>query len=151
MATNTANLPPNLVMAAGPQGAEITVTYSIPSGASAGTVIQGNVVAFGPLVPQQNVVVIPITEVWHIVDIYVQGAPAVVDATLITTVNGYVQNINPKLSSLNLNLLTRFRLQQSIPLAPSASFSSSISLLSTTSTSGTQVLTYKVIKSPFTG
>lgn len=146
-----ATLPPNLVMAAGPQGGEITVTYSIASGAVAGTVVQGNIVAFGPLVPQQSVTVVPITEVWHVVDIYVQGAPSVVDASLITTINGYVQNVNPKLSSLNLNLLTRFRLPQSIPLAPASSFSSSISLLAAASAAGTQVLTYQVVKSPFTG
>jgi len=118
---------------------------------TAGTIVQGQIQAFGPLVPTQPVAVVPATEVWHITDIYVVGGPVAADAQLITIINGYIQNIAPKLSSLNLNLLTRFRLPMSIPLAPNTTWASSLNLLATPSANATQLVTYKVVKAPFTG
>jgi len=143
--------PPNLVMAVGPQPTEVTVSYSLTTAQTAGTIVQGQIQAFGPLVPTSPTVTVPSTEVWHIIDIYVVGGPVAADALVITVINGYVQNIAPKLSSLNLNLLTRFRLPMSIPLAPNTTWSSSLSLLATPSTNATQLLTYKITRSPFTG
>ena len=138
-------------MAVGPQTTEVTVSYSLTPSQTAGSIVQGQMQSFGPLVPTSPRVTVPSTEVWHIIDIYVVGGPVAADALVLTTINGYPQNIAPKLSSLNLNLLTRFRLTLSIPLAPNTTWSSSLSLLATPTTNATQLLTYKITRAPFTG
>jgi hypothetical protein len=143
---------PSQVMATGPQPFEITITFSIAGGAPAGTIVPGSISAFGPLVAAATTVVVPITEVWHIVDIYKQGGPAVVDAFILVLINGYVQNVQVKLSSINLNLLTRFRLGQSIVLSPASTFAVSLQLLATAPAGGgTETITFQTIKSPFRG
>lgn len=141
---------PNIVTAIGPQTTELTVTYSIATSAPAGTVVSGNIVAFGPLTPSGGTVVVPNTEVWHLIDLYVAGAPVGPDAFVVTTLNGYQQNFQPKLSSMNLNLLTRFRLASSIPYIPNSSFSTSLVTLAAAGASGpyVQVLSYEMVKSP---
>ena len=142
----------NLVMTTGAQPVELTVSFTVPANSPAGSIVQGNISAFGPLVAASNTIVIPITEVWHIIDMYVIGAPAAVDATIIPLINGYVQNVNPKLSSVNLNLLTRFRLPMSLPLSPSSTIAVSISTLALSGgATATQILTVKVTRAPYTG
>lgn len=144
--------PPNLVLTTGPQTTQITAAFSIPGSAATGTIVQATVSAFGPLVGSQTTIVVPITEVWHVIDLYVVSTPTI-DATLLTFINGYIQNIQPALSTTNINLLTRFRLPQSIPLAPGATFSSSISTLEANSSTlaVSQNVFYQIVRAPFTG
>ena len=143
--------PPNLVMAIGSQPTEINVNFSLTTTQTTGSVVAGNIEAFGPLSPPQPVVTVPAVEVWHITDLYVLGGPVAADGQVLLLINGYIQNIAPKLSSLNLNLLTRFRLPYSIPLAPNTTWSTSLYLLQTPTVNATQLLTIKVQKAPFTG
>lgn len=143
---------PNLVTSLGRQRTEIIVSYTVPNSAASGAIIQGTVTAFGPLVGGQTTAVLPISEVWHVEDIYCVGGPAFVDAVVITFVNGYQQNIAPALSSINLNLLTRFDIGETIVLPPASTFASSLSLLAAgPATGGTQLVKYKIVKEPFTG
>jgi hypothetical protein len=144
--------PPNLVGAFGPQTTELTVTWTIPANAPAGSVIVGTITAFGPLGGSVSSIFTPIVEVWHILDLYVVGGPVGPDAVVFTLINGYVQNFQAKLSSINLNILTRYRLSDSIPIPPASQVSSSISTLSLNgATAVTQTGTYRVNKAPFTG
>lgn len=147
-----ASAPPNLIGAFGPQTTELTVTYTIAASAPAGTIIVGSITAFGPLGGSSSQFFTPIVEVWHIVDLYDTGGPVGPDAIVFTVINGYVQNFQAKLSSINLNILTRYRLTDSIPIPPASQVSSSISLLAANGASAvTQIVTYRVNKAPYTG
>ena len=143
---------PNLVTSLGRQRTEIIASYTIPGNVAAGAVIQGSVTGFGPLVGAQTTIVLPISEVWHVEDIYCVGGPAFADAVVVTFVNGYQQNIAPALSSINLNLLTRFDIGETIVLPPASTFATSLSMLAAgPATGGTQLVKYKIVKEPFTG
>ncbi|MEM0121224.1 MAG: hypothetical protein QW688_07305 [Thermoprotei archaeon] len=141
----------NLVTLTGPQPTSIIVSFGLTTSQSAGSIVQGQISAFGPLVPASPSIFIPITEVWQVTDIYVVGGPVAADGQPLFVVNGYPQVVTPTLSQLNLNLLTRFRLTQSIPLAPASSLAVSLSLLATPSTNATQILYMKIMRAPFTG
>ena len=135
----------------GPQDFEVTTTFSLTTAMTAGTIVSGTLTAFGPFVPSNQTIQIPITEVWHMNDIYDVGGPVGPDAYIQLFINGYQQQINPKLSSANLNLITRFQLQASIVWAPASTIAVSIVLLAAPTAAVTQSLTIKGIKSPYTG
>ena len=144
---------PDLVLATGSQVVEIPVSFSETTTQSAGTVIQGQMQGFGVFVSASTQVTVPITEVWHIIDTYnvggVVGGGA--DGTFVLLINGYIQNVQWKVSTSNLNLLTRFRLTQSIVLAPASTFSLSLVLSGTPTANVTQVQILKIIRAPYTG
>ena len=142
---------PGLVLLTGPQDFEITISWSLTTSMVSGQIVPGNATAFGPFVPSGTTWQVPITEVWHVVDIYDVGGPVGPDAYLQLFLNGYQQQINPKLSSVNLNIITRFQLQESLVLAPSSTNAVSLVLLAAPSANVTQLLTLKTIKSPYTG
>jgi len=144
---------PDLVMATGSQVLEIQASFSETTTQSAGTVIQGQLQGFGVFVSASSQITVPITEVWHIIDVYnvggVVGGGA--DGTFVLLINGYIQNVQFRVSTTNLNLLTRFRLTQSIVLAPASTFSLSLVLAGTPTGNVTQIETLKVIRAPYTG
>jgi len=144
---------PDLVLATGAQVVEIPVSFSETTSQSAGTVIQGQMQGFGAFVSASTQVTVPITEVWHIIDTYnvggIVGGGA--DGTFVLLINGYIQNVQWKVSTSNLNLLTRFRFTQSIVLAPASTFSLSLVLAGTPTNNVTQVQTLKIIRAPYTG
>jgi len=144
---------PDLVLATGSQVVEIPISFSETTTQSAGTVIQGQMQGFGVFVSASTQVTVPITEVWHIIDTYnvggVVGGGA--DGTFVLLINGYIQNVQWKVSTSNLNLLTRFRLTQSIVLAPASTFSLSLVLSGTPTANVTQVQILKIIRAPYTG
>lgn len=149
-----ANVAPNLVAALGGQGTELNASYVVGSGAVAGTVIAGSLTAFGPLAGvASQAITVPLAEVWWIEDIYDVGGVVSqgADAAVLMFVNGYMQNSQPALSTINLSLLTRFDLGYQIQLLPGVTFSTSISLLATAGTGATQVVKFKVNKEPYTG
>ena len=140
---------PNLVTSSGPQRTELIASYSVGSSQANGSIFSGSVLGFGPLVGSQTTVVVPNSEVWHIEDIYDVGGPAYVDAVVVIFINGYQQNVQPTLSSINLNVLTRFSLTQTIVIPPAGTFATSIyTLAAGPSTGGTQVVKFKVNKVP---
>jgi hypothetical protein len=139
----------SLVAQVGPQTNIILVSYTIPNSAASGTVAQGSVAAFGPLVGATNPVVVPSTDVWLLEDMWVVGGPAFVDAQVMTILNGIPQNFYPTLSSMNQNTLTRFRLSQKIPIYANYTFASTITTLAAgPATGGTQVVQYQVQRGP---
>jgi hypothetical protein len=142
---------PGLVLLTGPQDFEITCAFALNNTMVAGQIIPAVITAFGPFVPAAAQVQLPITEVWHVVDIYTVGAPVGPDAFIQLFLNGYQQQINPKISSVNLNLITRFQLQQTLVFAPASTVSVSIVLLAAPVGAVTQLLTLKTIKAPYTG
>jgi len=144
---------PDLVLATGAQVVEIPVSFSETTSQSAGTVIQGQMQGFGAFVSASTQVTVPITEVWHIIDTYNVGGVVSggADGTFVLLINGYIQNVQWKVSTSNLNLLTRFRLTQSIVLAPASTFSLSLVLAGTPTASATQVQTLKIIRAPYVG
>jgi len=139
----------SLVAQVGPQTTTILVSYTVPNAAASGTVVQGSISAFGPLVGASNPVVIPSTDVWILDDMWVVGGPAYVDAQVMTILNGIPQNFYPTLSSMNLNLLTRYKLTQKIPFYANYTFASTLTTLAAgPSTGGVQNLVYQVQRGP---
>ena len=142
---------PGLVILTGPQDFEISISFTLTNVMVAGQIVPGTIQAFGPFVPISSLVQVPITEVWHIVDVYTVGGPVGPDANIQIFLNGYQQQINPKLSSCNLNLITRFQLGQTVVFSPASTVSVSIVLLAAPVANATQLLTLKSVKSPYTG
>ncbi len=146
---------PDLVMATGSQVLEINVAFNEINTQTAGTVVQGQMQGFGVFVSASAQTTVPITEVWHIIDTYNVGGVVNggADGTFVLLINGYIQNVQWKVSTSNLNLLTRFRLTQSIVLAPASTFSLSLVLASapTSTTTVTQIQTLKIVRAPYTG
>lgn len=141
----------NYVAATGAQDFQWNISFSLTTSQTAGTVVQGNIQAFGSQAPSSALVTVPITEVWQITDMYVVGSPVAADGLLNIYVNGYLQNIQPSLSSMNLNILTRFRMSMSMPLGPSFSWFVNLVLLAEPSAAATQTVIFKGTKSPYTG
>lgn len=145
----TAN--PSLVTLTGPQKTEMQVSYSLTTSQTQGQSVNGNITAFGPLVGSSTTIVVPITEVWHITDVYINGTPVGPNGQLLIVINGYPQVVSPSIANTNINLLTRFRLAQSIPLSPAVSFSISLVLDSAPTAAATQSVYFPMIRSPYTG
>lgn len=147
-----ASAPPNLVVPVGPQPTQLLVSYSIAANAVNGSLIQGSVQAFGPLVGASASVQVPISEVWSLVRLSTVGGAVGPDAIVVTILNGISQVVFPTLSSLNENVLHPFALTQSIPFPPGSTFASSISTLSANgATAVTQVVKYWIVRAPYTG
>jgi hypothetical protein len=87
--------------------------------------------------------------VWSIVDIYIIGSVSP-DALLSIYINGYPQDINPNLNSLNLNLLTRWKLTQALKLPPASTWFTTITLLANNGSSQqTYTVYFSVIRAPY--
>lgn len=142
---------PSLVVLTGPQKSEMIVNFSLTTTQTAGQPVPGSITAFGPLVGANTVVTVPITEVWHITDVYINGAPVGPNGQILLLINGYPQVIAPSISNTNLNLLTRFRLAQSVPLSPASTFSMSLVISAVPGAAATQSVYFPFVRSPYTG
>jgi len=132
----------------GPQTTVVIARFDVPANAPAGTIINGQL-QFSPFTPPMNVITIPSTEIWSIIDIYVIGTYSP-DATLLMYINGRPQDITPNLNSLNLNLLTRFKLAEAVKLAPTFVFNVAIQLLAANGASAQSYFVYfSVVRAPF--
>ena len=142
---------PGYVTLTGPQTTVMIASFSVAASAAAGTVIQGSIIAFGPNSPPVTAVQVPITEVWSIVDMYTIGSVSP-DAQLSIYINGYPQDVYPNLNSMNLNLLTRFKLTQAIKIPPAATWFVTITLLGANGSSAqTYYVYFTVVRAPFAG
>jgi len=139
----------SLVAQVGPQPNVAIVSYTVANSAAQGAVCTGTISAFGPLVGSTNPIVIPSTDVWVLTDMWVVGGPAFVDAQVMTILNGIPQNFYPPLSSMNINLNTRWRLPTYVPIYANYTFASTITLLAAgPSTGGTQLVYYHFLRGP---
>lgn len=140
---------PAYVTLTGPQTTVMVASFSVAASAAAGSVIQGSILAFGPQSPAVSAPQVPITEVWSIVDIYIIGSVSP-DALLSIYINGYPQDINPNLNSLNLNNLTRWKLTQALKLPPASTWFTTITLLAANGSSAqTYTVYFSVIRAPY--
>jgi len=142
---------PGLVILTGPQKTEMIVNFALTTSQVAGQPVSGTIFALGPLfagVPAQQV---PLTEVWQVVDMYINGAPVGPNGQLLFNINGYPQVVAPSIANMNLDLLTRFRLTSSIPLVPGATFAISMILATAPTAAATQSVYIPFVRSPYTG
>jgi hypothetical protein len=149
-------MPVNLVQPTGAQGVEINASFSYGTTNVSGQLIFASIAAFGPLggtTPAGGNVQVPITEMWNIVDIYNVGGvvSSGVNGTLVIVIAGNPQYTNFSIASTNLNLLTRARLTESLPLTPGQTFTFALQLGATPTASVTQTETFMVMKAPYTG
>ena len=140
---------PSYVTLTGPQTTVMPASFNIAASAAAGSVIQGSILAFGPQSPAVTAPQVPITEVWSIVDLYIIGT-VTPDALLSIYINGYPQDINPDLNSLNLNNLTRWKLMQALKLPPASTWFTTVTLMAANGTSQqTYTVYFSVIRAPY--
>ena len=140
---------PSYVTLTGPQTTVMPASFTIAASADAGSVIPGAILAFGPQSPAVAAPQVPITEVWSIVDLYIIGS-VTPDALLSIYINGYPQDINPDLNSLNLNNLTRWKLMQALKLPPASTWFTTVTLMAANGTSQqTYTVYFSVIKAPY--
>jgi hypothetical protein len=146
----------NLVQPTGAQPVEITLSFSLTTTQVAGQLVFASIAAFGPLggtTPAGGNVQVPITEMWNVVDIYNVGGVVSggVNASLVMIIAGNPQYTNFSLATTNLNLLTRARLRQSLPLTPGQTWTAAIQLSAAPTAAVTQTETLLTIKAPYTG
>ncbi len=142
---------PAYVTLTGPQPTVFIVTFSVPANAAAGSVIQGQISAFGPLMPATSSVTVPITEVWSIVSFYTLATYSP-DASIQLLINGYPQNISPTLNSVYINNYNKWRLDTAIKLPPASTFTVNIVLLAANGSSQqTYTLYMGAVRAPFAG
>jgi len=140
---------PAYVTLTGPQPTVFIVTFSIAANAVAGTVVQGNISAFGALMPATSSVQVPITEVWSIVDFYTLSTVSP-DAQIQLFINGYPQNIYPTLNSVYINQYKKWMLNQAIKIPPASTWSVNIVLLGNNGSSAqTYTLYISAVRAPF--
>jgi hypothetical protein len=140
---------PAYVTLTGPQPTVFIVTFNISANASAGTVIQGNISAYGALMPATQSVQVPITEVWSIIDFYTLSTYTP-DAQIQLLINGYIQNIYPTLNSVYINQYKKWTLSQAIKIPPASTWSMNIVLLANNgSNPQTYTLYISAIRAPF--
>jgi hypothetical protein len=142
---------PAYVTLTGPQPTVAIVTFNVAASAAAGSVIQGQISAFGPLMPASASVTVPITEVWSIVSFYTLATYSP-DASIQLLINGYPQNISPTLNSVYINNYNKWRLDTAIKLPPASTFSVNIVLLAQNGSSQqTYTLYMGAVRAPFAG
>lgn len=146
----------NLIQPTGPQPVEITLSFSLTTTQVVGQFVFASIAAFGPLggtTPAGSNVQVPITEMWNILDIYNVGGVVSggVNASLVMIVAGNPQYTNFSLATTNLNLLTRARLRQTIPLTPGQTWTAAIQLSAVPTAAVTQTETLLTMKAPYTG
>lgn len=151
-----ATAPLNLVQPTGAQAVEVTLSFSLTTTQVPGQLVFASIGAFGPLggtTPAGSNVQVPITEMWNIIDIYNVGGVVTngVNATLVLVIAGNPQYTNFSIASTNLNLLTRARLRQSLPLTPGQTWTAAIQLSATPAAAVTQTETLLIMKAPYTG
>lgn len=142
---------PSLVVLTGPQKSEMIVNFSLLTTQVAGQPVAGSVTAFGPQVAGSSSPTVPITEVWHITDVYINGSPVGPNGQIQLLVNGFTQVVAPSIANTDLNLLTRFRLAQSVVLTPATTFAMSLVLASAPTAAATQSVYFPFFRSPYTG
>ena len=108
---------PAYVTLTGPQPTVFIVTFNIAASAAAGTVVPGQISAFGALMPATQSVQVPITEAWSIVDFYTLSTVSP-DAQIQLLINGYPQNIYPTLNSVYINNYKKWTLNAAIKIPP---------------------------------
>ena len=142
---------PAYVTLTGPQPTVFIVTFSVPANAAAGSVIQGQINAFGPLMPATSSVTVPITEVWSIVSFYTLATYSP-DASIQLLINGYPQNISPTLNSVYINNYNKWRLDTAIKLPPASTFTVNIVLLAANGSNQQNYTLYMgAVRAPFAG
>jgi hypothetical protein len=142
---------PAYVTLTGPQPTVIVVSFTVAASAASGSVIQGQITAFGPLMPASTSVTVPITEVWSIVSFYTLSTYTP-DATIQLLINGYPQTISPTLNSVYINNYNKWRLDTAIKLPPASTFSVNIVLLAANGSSAqTYTLYMGAVRAPFAG
>jgi hypothetical protein len=142
---------PAYVTLTGPQPTVFIVTFTVAPSAAAGSVIQGQINAFGPLMPASTSVTVPITEVWSIVSFYTLATYSP-DASIQLLINGYPQNISPTLNSVYINNYNKWRLDTAIKLPPASTFTVNIVLLAQNgSNQQTYTLYMGAVRAPFAG
>jgi len=142
---------PAYVTLTGPQPTVFIVTFNIAANAAAGTVVQGQISAFGPLMPASPQVTVPITEVWSIVSFYTLATYSP-DASIQLLINGYPQNISPTLNSVYINNYNKWRLDTAIKLPPASTFTVNIVLLGANGANAqTYTLYMGAVRAPFAG
>jgi len=142
---------PAYVTLTGPQPTVFIVTFNVAANAAAGTVVQGQISAFGPLMPASASVTVPITEVWSIVSFYTLATYSP-DASIQLLINGYPQNISPTLNSVYINNYNKWRLDTAIKLPPASTFTVNIVLLGANGANAqTYTLYMGAVRAPFAG
>ena len=123
------------------------VTFSEAASSPAGTVITGNMQLLGPSTPATTSQQVPINEVWHIVDVYSNGVVSGgADGMITININGIPQPVGFVVSQINTSLLTRFKLSESIPIAPGSTISMQLTLSGASGSSAVTQTVYVTIK-----
>ena len=139
---------PAYVTLTGPQTTVIVVTFSVASGAAAGTIINGTIYPFGANQPGVSAVTVPSTEVWSIVSMYTLSTYTP-DAQVLLYVNGYQQDIMPTLNSVYINNYNMWKMKEAFKLPPTATWNVNIVLLGTSSSAQTYYLYLSVVRAPY--
>ena len=139
---------PAYVTLTGHQTTVIVVTFSVASGAAAGTIINGTMYPFGANQPGVSAVTVPSTEVWSIVNMYTLSTYTP-DAQVLLYVNGYQQDIMPTLNSIYINNYNQWKLKEAFKLPPTATWNINIVLLGTSSSAQTYYLYLSVVRAPY--
>ncbi|MEM3829042.1 MAG: hypothetical protein QXP36_07510 [Conexivisphaerales archaeon] len=126
------------------------LSFPIPASAAAGTVINAQMQLLGPNVPPTTTQTVPSNEVWHILDIFTQGVVSGgADGQIVLTINGIDQPYSISVSNVNISLLTRFTLPQSIPIGPNSTISFKLILSAASGSSAvTQLVYVKLLRRP---
>lgn len=140
----------NAVQSTGNQATDIQVSFSIAASAPAGTIVQGNIYYLGIENPAVQLVPIPNNEVWHIVQMVVDGSSVQTDGEVVIRINGYPQNIKPFLNSLlTTSNFSPFNMLESVVLPPNTSWSVQLVLNAAAPTTAyTQNLKVRVVRAP---
>jgi hypothetical protein len=123
------------------------VTFNEPANAAAGSVLTGNLQLLGPDTPATTSQPVPINEVWNIKDIYSAGVVSGgADASLTLVVNGISQPLGFTVSTIDINKLSRFKLDKSIPILPGSTVQIKATLLGAVGASAVTQTVYVTIE-----
>lgn len=142
---------PGLVTSTGAQKTEMVVDFGLTTSMVQNQAVPGTIYALGASFAGVSAQLIPLTEVWHITDIYINGAPAGPNGQILIQVNGFPQIPQPSIANTQLGLYSRFDLTQSVVLVPGATFSVSLVLGSAPTAAVTQSVYLPFMRSPYTG
>lgn len=142
---------PGLVTSTGAQPTEMVVDFDLTTSMVIGQSVPGTIYALGAQFAGVTSQLVPLTEVWHITDVYINGAPAGPNGQLLIQVNGFAQIPQPSIANTQLSLYSRFDLTQSVVLVPGASFSVSLILSAAPTAAVTQSVYFPFMRSPYTG
>jgi len=101
----------------------------------------------GPSTPATQAQQVPINEVWHITDVFSNGVVSGgADGMITININGIPQPVGFVVSQINTSLLTRFKLTESIPIAPGSTISMQLTLSGASGSSAVTQTVYVTIK-----